>query len=374
MESEICERVSVFEKSLKSIGFLTDNKSLSSVFDGFVKNVEELYVRKKCKFLMELSRELMKKKDGLFEMVQIDEVEFSRKTISQVLSNGEPRGVLCLINELFKIEECNEYVSKIDENLKMPKCCVSQTAKTIMDLVYETLNEALQMFHSSSNVKNVSMLCLIAKNLLDLFASVIPTYHGEAFSEFPRLSAIAYNDFIFLAFNCLTLTHQYKSLFFNIRQKSVESSMKLSHSLDIDEIVHNFSCLDLIPKLCWIGVDIFERQISAQRINLTQFLSEDCNGVKDLAEANNFDLFKKALLKCNLQLKNLASIWHGVLPERIFARRIGSLFDLLCGNLIKQCLVLEDISSDDASYLHSALSMIQQCVYDVFSRLLVRTT
>ena len=72
LETNICQLVSKFEEMLRSIKFLSSDKSSkrSNEFNQFVSNVEELYIRKKCKFIMEKSRELMKHQDYIFEMVK----------------------------------------------------------------------------------------------------------------------------------------------------------------------------------------------------------------------------------------------------------------------------------------------------------------
>ena len=162
---------------------------------------------------MEIGRDMLKQKNTLIDSVKIQEKEFSQKSIRQILnasSRDTNTAITSLLNELVLIEDVSNYTSKLEQTklLKMSECAVSVTAKKVVDLVYETLNKALRMFSNAHDVKNVCMLCLIAKNLLELFTSVMQTFHRESLIEFPFLSAIAYNDFIYLAFNSLTLTHQ----------------------------------------------------------------------------------------------------------------------------------------------------------------------
>lgn len=73
LEAEICQKVDLFEKALKDMKFLDKKHTLTSIFDSFKNNVEELYVRKKCKFIMEKNRDLMKEKDSLFQMIKIND-------------------------------------------------------------------------------------------------------------------------------------------------------------------------------------------------------------------------------------------------------------------------------------------------------------
>jgi len=76
LEEKIYELVGAFEQTLVELKFYTrPNKSTakSYVFRDFVRNVEELYVRKKCKHIMETGRELMKRNDLIFEVVRVSE-------------------------------------------------------------------------------------------------------------------------------------------------------------------------------------------------------------------------------------------------------------------------------------------------------------
>ncbi len=234
LETTICQLVSGFETTLKSINFLVNDEKLkrsSSIFNQFVSNVEELYIRKKCKFIMEKSREQMKQKDLIFQLVRINE---NNNNDLNMLHETDSKSIL---SELIKLKERNLTINSTLDNVglfQMPDCSISQTANYIIELVYETLNEAFQMAENSQDIKNISLLCLIARNLFDLYINVVPIYHKDNFKDLPLLSAIGYNDFIYLAFNCLTLTHQYKSMFLKINKTC---KMK---QFDYDELVQNF--------------------------------------------------------------------------------------------------------------------------------------
>ena len=364
MEANICEQVAKFENDLKKIEFI--NQANTNVFKVFINNVEELYVRKKCKYIMESARELMKNKDFLFETIKIEEKCISLKKVKNSISNHKKNDTFVnLFNKLVKIdEERNETKTKLDELnlLTVSPCSISKIASQLVETIYETLNESLKMTENSKNVRNISLLCLVARNLFDLYSAVVPLHHSESLRNLPILSAIVYNDFKYLAFNCLTITHQYKELFLNLKQQQAIDM------IDLMEIISNFSCLDLIPKLCSTGHDILMKQIQNQQNNLIQFLSEDTNGINNIAESNNFDLFKRALQKCTCQLNNLSSIWIEILTELDYHVIFGQFLELICKDLLKSVIKLEDISSDDASYLHSAFGIVNQCVFDLMSK------
>ena len=281
LESEIRQKVNSFECSLKEINFLNKKKTLASVFDSFKNNVEELYVRKKCKFIMEQSRELMKQKEKLFQLVQINE-----RVRSNPFEHVESKELGYVLQSLANFEQDLNFStnkSSLEQLnlLRMQTCSISEIAQKTVESVYATLNEALSISEKAHDIRNVSLLCIVARNLFEIYASVIPTFYRDGLLELPLLSAIAYNDFIYLGFHCLTISHQYKSMFLGLKESK---KLKSLTSSDVNEIIGNFSCLDLVPKLYGIAVDILNRQVEKQRELFMQFLHEDCNGIMDLAE------------------------------------------------------------------------------------------
>ncbi len=199
---------------------------------------------------MEKSREQMKQQEFIFEMVKISEKDSNLNKMHDIVQDfnfkTESSKAAQILDELNSIsKEHNTSKSNLDDTrlLQLPDCAISKTAKLTTELVYETLNEAFRMFQSSQEreIKNISLLCLIARNIFDLYINVIPTYHLERFKSIPLLSAIGYNDFIYLAFNCLTITHQYKRMFLNLN-KSNKSTDKMGplESADYDEIVQPY--------------------------------------------------------------------------------------------------------------------------------------
>lgn len=66
-------------------------------------------------------------------------------------------------------------------------------------------------------------------------------------------------------------------------------------------------------------------------------------------------------------MNKLSSLWLPILPTHIYNRVFGDFFNLILSDLVKSCLRLEDISSDDASYLETAFTILIKCVYGIFS-------
>lgn len=353
LETRIDERIKQFEARIHSIGFHTDKKTQ------FENNLEELFIRKKCKHVIESARELMKQNELVFELVQVntgDQLVDVAVSLSTKLQKD--------LYELYRHRSSQSIFTDL-QVFGSRKYKISQLAQRVSDLVYQTLNDAYQILtESKQNVKNVFLLCLIARNLFDLFASIVPVYHENNLKSLPILPVIMFNDFSFLAVNCLTLSHQYKSLLESFSKLKPENA---SIAYDIDEIVANFSFLDLVVKLTSTGQAILFKEIEKQEQNLLELLNENSSGLNSLAEANNLDLYKQSMRKCVHQLKSLSSLWKSVLSEDSFNKIFGRLLDLVLGDLIKSCLRLEDISSDDASYMHEAFLIPKQFIHELYA-------
>ncbi|RNA25249.1 centromere kinetochore zw10 -like protein [Brachionus plicatilis] len=318
-----------------------------------IDNLEEIYVRKKCKFLIENARNLMKDKSIIFDLVNTKDLN---KSIEQFKDDKK-------LTELIKIQNS---MTNSNEILSMPEFSISSFAHQFINLINQTLTEANHMStQHPKEIKSVSLFCLVTRNLFDLYSSVVPTFYLSTLKELPKLSAILYNDFYYLSLHCLILGHKYKSLFSKLKSMNLDKNE--FQYVDLQDLISNFNYVQLAPNLFMTGYEIMYNQVQNQEKYLIEFMHEDCpNGIRDISEENNFELFKKSLQKCILHLKKLASMWRDVLQEELFKKIIGQLLNLVIRDLVKSCLKLEDISTDDASYLHSAFSLMIQAINDLY--------
>jgi len=253
----------------------------------------------------------------------------------------------------------------------MRSCSVSVLCKQLLETVYKTFNEAIEMIEKSHNTKNIALLCLVGRNLIDLYVNVVLSYHAEKLESFPILSAIVFNDLNCLSFNCLLITSKYaetlKKTIPDRKGKLVDTQDDLM-SIEYEEIVSNFSCLDLVEKLSSSAQRLFDKQMKIQQQNLIQFLNEDSNGLKDLSLDNNFEMLKRSLEKCMIHLNNLSTLWINILPDSFYFYTFGYLFELVCSDLIRSVICLEDIASDDAKLCITAFEIVEKAVYNLMSK------
>ena len=265
LESHIDSQIKKFERDLNSIDFFSTNATTTQSTAAtaqnktqFESNLEELFIRKKCKFIMDTARNFMKNNDLIFELA----------TVTKTTSKNEEETTSSIRAELLQLNSSSAVTSSINDLLiktahGQGAARTSKLAQQVLVLVHETLNDAYKMLaEGTQSVKNVLLLCLIARNLFDLYASIVPTYHAAQLKALPLLPVIMYNDLAYLAVNCLTLTHQYRILLKSINGSVSESSF--AYHYDVDEIVTSFSFLDLSVKLMTIGQRILISELEKQ--------------------------------------------------------------------------------------------------------------
>lgn len=307
----LCELVAQFQSFLSKINlfdrqFLEQNKTANLLFKEFQANVKYLYIQKKCRYVLDRSRDLMKSPKLIFELIKV--------------KNSQ------------------------DEDFK-----ISQIVKQIVELVKQTLDEALKFYDddkSSSNSRNICLLCLAARNIIDLYIDVVPCFHKKDFSDLPILSTIAFNDFNYLSDSCLDLIPTYKLI------------------LNIDDSKVNL--IDLVPKLKLVGSQLLESQIDKQSLILNEYI-DGLNRLTEISESNNFKVYEKAVKECNLHLNSLASLWRDILPKIKYFQVFGQFYDLIFKRLIGFILNFEDISTDDANYFILLLNLFKSSLVKIFN-------
>jgi hypothetical protein len=79
------------------------------------------------------------------------------------------------------------------------QCSISLTAQKTLQLVRQTLDEAVQPEMSQELDALPPMLYRASRELLDLFRAVVPTLYASEIGTIPRMAAIHHNDCVFLA-------------------------------------------------------------------------------------------------------------------------------------------------------------------------------
>ena len=187
----LCNLINEFEKFLneKRINLINDStasKYENLLFKSFKLNIDNIYIKKKCKYLLNKARKLMKVKTDLFETSLISEEHEASKVTSISILNSE--------NILF---ESNDFSNNF---LKFNKCKISLLTVKFIQVVYETLNEATKFEKLNEEncknenelyiklMRNVSLLCLTAKNIIDLYSYIMPVFYKDEFQNLPLIA------------------------------------------------------------------------------------------------------------------------------------------------------------------------------------------
>ncbi|KIH65875.1 hypothetical protein ANCDUO_03800 [Ancylostoma duodenale] len=101
--------------------------------------------------------------------------------------------------------------------LQLPRCKVSKSTVDLMELVFATLEDAI----NTDNEKLSGRLALTARNILQLFELTAPRHHGTAISSMPQMAAIFYN-------NCFYICHRLMMMPFGILKNVDKKSPKVN--------------------------------------------------------------------------------------------------------------------------------------------------
>jgi hypothetical protein len=242
LEIEITTKINEFQGSLKSVEF--DSKSLANNTNLFESNLEEIFIRKKCKFIYEYAQSVMKNSDLIFETSQYE-----------IIYNDYVDDSVKELKELYKTTKSNDLLDDLMNIIKSSSnnLCITKTTQMISKLIYQTLNDAYFILtEGNQKVKNVLLLCIICRNIFELYINIIPSYHENNIKTLPIIPIALYNDISYMAISCLTLSHQYKTLIESIGLQK-ESKLLDCSQFDKNELTKNFSFIDIAFKLSHAG-------------------------------------------------------------------------------------------------------------------------
>merc|ERR1739844_113447 len=84
----------------------------------------------------------------------------------------------------------------------MPRCQVSNSVFKLVTLSKETLEEATR---SKVEAFYAGRLLCTGRNIFEMYQDVLPITHRDTLANFPQSSALAYNNCMYLAHQCLTI-------------------------------------------------------------------------------------------------------------------------------------------------------------------------
>ena len=243
------------------------------------------------------------------------------------------------IPEEFAKQEINPFV--------FPKCQISESTVTLVDLIEATLNEAC-----SGDSFSAMRLVTTTRNIFQMYCDVLPIAHREVLEKLPQASALAYNNYMYLAHKAMT-----------VGTEILLNGKRLPKPLS----TNNVSLADLVLELRQAGAEIFLQQMRTQRDQLRAILRDSSSGLGQLSgDALLPSSAEKCIRQVSHQMTHLRNVWQSVLPACIYKRAAGTVFNSVIEELIEKVVALEDIAADSANQISQLYGSIKENGPEIF--------
>lgn len=282
---EVVQQTEVLQEKLITSGIFSDD---FLALTEYVKDVDTLFINKKCQEYTAEALALMKK--DLHDMVEV----------------GQPH------------DENNPL--ELSENV-FPKCAVSKSCIAILQLVENLLQQCL-----STNSLQPNRIIHTARKIFYTYKNAVPEYHKKLLETIPQQVALFHNNCLYIAHKLTEWNEEYKT--------KLPSTLLVGSALFVDQ-----------PHILkTTASDIFSAYIK-QQIDQIDTIIKD-SGLDTLQGAEELpSSIEKAIRQCLRQQELLKTVWQKVLSYYIYNKAIGTIMDSLCLHLINAVLKLEDISS-----------------------------
>ncbi|NWI80457.1 ZW10 protein, partial [Dryoscopus gambensis] len=338
---EVIESTKEFEKALKEIEFLKQDKT---ALMKYACNVNFHFANKKCQDLIRAARKLMTSEIHNTVKVTPD----SSMAIPELPSPGSgdhPKthrpsilldsGTVNLGSES-SLSRCT---------LSLPTCRISCSVQQLVELAYSTMEEA-----KTSTKFCCLQLCSCVRDIFYVFCEVVPKYHRENLQKLPQLAAIHYNNCMFIAHHLLTLGHQFRYL-----------------GALLGDCGGTF--VDVVPDFRKLGMECFLAQMQVQKQGVLDRLWSARN-FSNMDDDESYHAANKSIKQVLHQLKGLGTVWQDVLPVHVYCKAMGTLLNTALAEIVTRITALEDISAEGADRLYSLCKIMVDEGPQVFTPLL----
>ncbi|MPC08494.1 centromere/kinetochore protein zw10 homolog [Portunus trituberculatus] len=316
-----------FQNFLVEKGFFKEqDKSLME----YAANVDVVFSNKACAHILERARILMKQ--PLHITVCITPLEPGGPLIIQDVTGRKQDQSTMRLEKLLSAKSLN-----------MPKCQISTSVCDLVELIYETLEEAC-----TSSPEYAGRLFYTVHNILTLYSHVVPTAHAHQLATLPQQAAIVHNNSMYLAHHALFLGHQYR--------------LRLPQALRIATI----TTIDQAQELRKMASSIFLKAMQNHRIALITTLRESVCLDSLGCDASRAEKTQQGMRQVIHQLQLLHRVWQDVLPYRVYIKAISRLVSSVVEEVVARVVTMEDISADAALALITTLILLKEFVPSLF--------
>ncbi|CAH8867269.1 unnamed protein product [Trichobilharzia szidati] len=269
-----------------------------------------------------------------------------------------------------------------------PDCMVSETVLLMMKQVNDILNNcnvylvALVNEVNQSKANNVldlntkktntiafiEFIIKLIPRIFMLFTSLIPTLHADVAQTDLRFAVLYYNDCMYLAHECLTLSERglYKFIqeFFDLDYETITNANDIVYDENILERSAAMSTCILVPHLRQSGVNSLLYHLRRERQHLLRCI-ERTQGFHDVSSSFGYSRCTACIDECCRHLLKIADVLAS-LPHTIYYRALGILCNCVCTELVKCILNLIDITKSDCDNILILLDKISSTVRELF--------
>ncbi|XP_077291447.1 centromere/kinetochore protein zw10-like [Arctopsyche grandis] len=226
----------------------------------------------------------------------------------------------------------------------MSQCCISSSAKQLLELIF---NELARIY--SYPLKYVSAAVQTVKDVLTLYYTFVPQFHGESLKANALDLALFYN-------NSFYLTH---SVTGHIWNESFNKEFATYVNAQLCDQMYNIRLSAIIKFSLFMKNQQLDIEKAIIQSDLNRFEKSNCFKTAG----------KVAISDCLNTFKKLQYRWQNILSVDHYEKALAQLIDCLSKELV-QCLmtVKEDVIGEDlANDLSALFSLILNSVPDLFN-------
>ncbi|XP_055382612.1 centromere/kinetochore protein zw10-like [Condylostylus longicornis] len=249
-------------------------------------------------------------------VVMLSKNRFHKKCIDEAIN--------IMKKDLYNMVRVEKSVSSdlVNQKYAFPQCMVS---KSILELV-TLLNKIIE----EEDEKSFAVI----SSIINYYIEEVPKYHEKMLKSIPQQTALFFNNTMHLA------------------------NWLLSHFDDDNGEVQN-----LFQLLENLASEYFAKEVETQHNNLYTFFKnfDLSDAVSELGSET-----QKVILQCLRQLDLLKNVWQSILTDDMYNNTMLNLIDDFCKELIKNIMIIEDISSAVSTELVEIIDIIEERIPRLF--------
>ncbi|KAJ3192330.1 Centromere/kinetochore protein zw10 [Irineochytrium annulatum] len=328
-----------FERSLLSLGVIDDK---GRHLTAFCAGVDAHFSQRKKERLLGSVAALARGEDfGVRRVVRSQDGAVDLLASVEAVVGGEVGGIEGPSKRGALYVAGDKAFQLLDGLLAFPTCSVSVRAAKLVEILTAALAEAAEL----------NPYC--TRDALDLYFHLYPFRHGARLDSLPQLSAIAHNDFMYLAHELARLGLVWRNkLAKDVEEGALPSVPTKVRPLEWLDVTY----IDFVPRFRKVGVDILNRQMSLQRDEVLRIV-EDTNGLS-MMELGRKEAVERSMKQLMHLLSHLNQMWKPILPSNLCMRLMGHLVSEAFDAIIVEVEALPDITDEESHSLNACLGRL----------------